>query len=134
MVLTDRQFLIWIHERLVEQYGESPYMDYMHKLRAIITSIPEEQETPQDGRGGNDIRELHSKLGKLQTKTYPIVVLDWDYHTFDVVDDYGDILFIYDAPDSEYVYVEGWLWAGKSIQKTLYKRGDEPFKYVRHID
>jgi len=62
MILTDREFLIWIHERLVNQYGESPYMDYMHKLRAIIITIPADQVTPQDGRGGNDINDLRKRL------------------------------------------------------------------------
>ena len=37
-------------------------MDYMHKLRAIIITIPADQVTPQDGRGGNDINDLRKRL------------------------------------------------------------------------
>jgi len=69
----------------------------------------------------------------MQNESCPVIVLDWDYHTFDVGDDVGDVLFIYDAPDCEFILVEGWLWAGKSIPQTLYKHSDEPFKYVRHL-
>lgn len=42
----DRDFLIWIHERLEHVHGEDPLVDYMHKLRAIIRSTPPEQLTP----------------------------------------------------------------------------------------
>lgn len=59
--MKDRDFLIWIHARL-ENYGDDPLMDFMHKLRAVITSIPEDQETPSDGRGGNNIDQMLEKL------------------------------------------------------------------------
>lgn len=63
---------------------------------------------------------------------YPIVILDWDYDTFDIGDDNGDILFIYDAPqDSELLLVEGWIWVGKYLPQTLYKRDGDPFRFVR---
>lgn len=60
--MTDRDFLMWLHERLTEVYGESSLIDYMHRLRCIITSIPENQITPNDGRGGNDLESLVEKL------------------------------------------------------------------------
>lgn len=44
--MTDKQFLTWIHERLVHVYYEDSYMDYMWKLRSIIQTIPEDQTTP----------------------------------------------------------------------------------------
>ncbi len=44
--MTDRDFLIWIHERLVNVHGENPLFDYMWKLRAVIESTPEDKETP----------------------------------------------------------------------------------------
>jgi len=50
--MKDRDFLIWIHERLKTVHGERPWVDYMHKLRAVIGSIPPEQETPNDGTTG----------------------------------------------------------------------------------
>lgn len=49
--MKDKQFLIWLHERLVEEHGESPIVDYMHKLRAIINATDPEQDTPVFGTG-----------------------------------------------------------------------------------
>ena len=43
--MKDRDFLIWIHERL-EHVGEDPLADHMHKLRAIIYATDEDQLTP----------------------------------------------------------------------------------------
>lgn len=37
---TDREILIWFHNRLVLKYGESELIDYMRRLRWIITKIP----------------------------------------------------------------------------------------------
>lgn len=42
--MNDRDFLFWIHERMVWQ-GNDPHMDYMHKLRAIIKTYPAHKET-----------------------------------------------------------------------------------------
>ncbi|MCP3686308.1 MAG: hypothetical protein GY861_27000 [bacterium] len=36
MKLTDREMLIWFHERLVHVHGEDELVDYMHRLRDII--------------------------------------------------------------------------------------------------
>ena len=44
--MKDRDFLIWIHERLEHVHGENPLVDYMHKLRAIIYATDEDQLTP----------------------------------------------------------------------------------------
>lgn len=44
-MMTDREFLMWLHERITEVYGESSIIDFMHKFRDIITSIPENQKT-----------------------------------------------------------------------------------------
>lgn len=44
--MNDREFLIWLHERLTNIHGESECMDYMHRLRAIIANIPENQRSP----------------------------------------------------------------------------------------
>jgi hypothetical protein len=62
MNMTDREFLMWLHNRLTEVHGEDALMDYMHKFRAIITSIPANQITPSDGRGGNDLKALRNNL------------------------------------------------------------------------
>jgi len=45
MVMKDRDFLKWIHARLVDVHGENECFDYMHKLRSIITATDKEQET-----------------------------------------------------------------------------------------
>lgn len=55
---------MWLHERLTEVHGESMYVDYMHKLRAIISSTPEDKFSPNDGRGCNSLKELKEKLSK----------------------------------------------------------------------
>lgn len=44
--MPDREFLIWLHERLKLVHGESELKDYMHKLRAIICATPPDQLTP----------------------------------------------------------------------------------------
>ncbi len=38
--MTDQEFLCWIHERLEYQNGDNPLMDFMHKLRMIIQTVP----------------------------------------------------------------------------------------------
>ena len=43
--MNDRDFLSWIYERLEHVHGESPLMDYMHKLRSIIEATPRDRET-----------------------------------------------------------------------------------------
>lgn len=34
--MDDKQFLMWIHDRLVNVHGENELFDYMHRLRSII--------------------------------------------------------------------------------------------------
>lgn len=55
--MKDRDFLKWIHERLEHVYGESPLLDYMHKLRAIIAVTDPEQETLNMGMS-NSLKDL----------------------------------------------------------------------------
>lgn len=61
--MTDREHLLWLHDRLTCVHGESALKDYMHRFRAIITAIPADQTTPSDGRGFNGSRTLREKLG-----------------------------------------------------------------------
>lgn len=49
MILKDKDFLKWIHDRLIHVHGESPNVDYIHMLRSIIDTIPENQITPNTG-------------------------------------------------------------------------------------
>jgi len=37
-MLTDKQFLEWIYERLVHVHKESPNYDYMHRLKEIVNN------------------------------------------------------------------------------------------------
>ncbi len=36
--LTDAEFLRWIRDRLVHVYNESPNVDFVHRLNAIIAA------------------------------------------------------------------------------------------------
>lgn len=59
--MKDREYLMWLHERLEHVHGESSLMDYMHKLRAIIRATPEKQETP-NCNSCNGLEELKRQL------------------------------------------------------------------------
>ena len=43
--MTDREFLIWIHQRLVKVHGEREYVDYMHRLREVISGVPKDKDS-----------------------------------------------------------------------------------------
>lgn len=58
----DRDFLMWIHERLQNVHGEKELYDYMHRLRCIIANIPDWRVTPNDGRGTNGLETLKQAL------------------------------------------------------------------------
>lgn len=60
--MRDRNFLIWIHERLVHKHGEEELVDYMHKLRSIIHDTHPLRVSPNDSRGENTMAELRKKL------------------------------------------------------------------------
>lgn len=55
--MKDREFLIWLHERLEHVHKEHHLLDYMHKFRAVISAIPENQET-NSYLGKNSLEEL----------------------------------------------------------------------------
>lgn len=61
--MNDREFLIWIHEKLEDVHGEKPTLDYMHKLRAIIKNTPKNKVTPNISTF-NSIDDLKSDLAK----------------------------------------------------------------------
>lgn len=44
--MKDKEFLQWIHTRLVAVHGENPIIDYMHKLQSIINDYDEDKITP----------------------------------------------------------------------------------------
>lgn len=59
--MTDREFLIWLHERLTEVHGESDLIGHMHRLRCIIRAIPADQTTP-NVNSKNSLKELTETL------------------------------------------------------------------------
>ena len=65
--MNDRDFLMWLYERLENFYGEDACQDYMHKLRAIVKSTPANKVTPWDGQQSRrQINEIYSfdKVGE----------------------------------------------------------------------
>ena len=44
--MNDRDFLIWLHERLVNIHGENDCYGFMHRLRNIIANTPAAQKSP----------------------------------------------------------------------------------------
>jgi hypothetical protein len=65
--MKDREFLMWMHERLEKVHGERPLVDYMHKLRAIIKATPADKETPKT-TCCNSLDELREELPKQKCK------------------------------------------------------------------
>lgn len=62
MPLTDQQFLMWIHERLIIVHGESHLVDYMHHLREIIADTDARQITASVARSDTDRSKLLDAL------------------------------------------------------------------------
>ena len=60
--MRDKEFLIWLHERLEHKHGENPCLDYMHKLRTIINGYDVEKVTPNIGTGNSLEESLGRKL------------------------------------------------------------------------
>jgi len=44
--MKDKEFLQWIHDRMLHVHGENPPVDYMCKLRAIIAATDPNKLTP----------------------------------------------------------------------------------------
>lgn len=59
---TDREVLIWLHERLVHVHGEKELLDYMHRLRHIIKATPKNQVSTKGIH--NDIGDLLRDIEK----------------------------------------------------------------------
>lgn len=66
---TDREILLWFHQRLVHQHKESHLMDYMHRLRWIIQAMPPRKTSRGNGVKAccNNVKDL-GKLLKKKTK------------------------------------------------------------------
>lgn len=59
--MTDRDFLMWIHERMEYIHKESPLVDYMRRLRDIIKATPPDQVTPNVATE-NSLNDLKDNL------------------------------------------------------------------------
>jgi len=55
--MKDKEFLIWLHERLTKVHGEKNMVDYMHRFRAIIINTDPDKKAPP-GPTGNRIEEI----------------------------------------------------------------------------
>lgn len=101
---TDREFLCWLHERLQHQHHESPLIDYMHKLRAIIQDTPIDRCSINMG-AYNSLEELQKLLAGRDDK--PMPTDDRMRVCIDLVIFRGDLL---------------------TPELLMVKRGEEPFK------
>ena len=60
--MTDQQFLMWIHDRLVYVHKESELMDYMHKLRGVIADMDPAKTGPNIARMDTDANDLRNRV------------------------------------------------------------------------
>jgi hypothetical protein len=44
--MSDKDFLLWLAERLIMVYGENENIDFVTKLQAIAKALPVDQVTP----------------------------------------------------------------------------------------
>lgn len=66
--MKDKAFLAWLHERLEFVHGESPNMDYMGKLRAIIRTTPDDRESLNNMEPVSIVRDTVSRLPESYNK------------------------------------------------------------------
>lgn len=71
--MNDKAFLMWLHARFTDVYGEDPLIDHLHKFRAVISSVPETQSTPSDGRGGNSLSDIQSQQLTFEEVVKPVI-------------------------------------------------------------
>lgn len=62
---TDREVLLWFHQRLVNQYNESELYDYMRRLRAIIKTTKSNKISRETKTCNNSLEELGTELKNL---------------------------------------------------------------------
>jgi hypothetical protein len=74
--LNDKQFLIWLRNRMIAVYGEPYAVDFMHKLQGIIDATPKSQDSKWGNvpfKTGLKLEKEFKNNPKLGTKT----VKDW---------------------------------------------------------
>lgn len=69
--MKDREFLLWVRDRLVYVYNESPNVDFVGKLTSIAYAIDPEQVTPNLGSnaGGEEHAARLAKQEKMMGRT-----------------------------------------------------------------
>ena len=60
--MKDKEFLWWIHERLIV-YGDDEFCDFMHHLRSVIRGISHNKESKRTCESGCEIDKMRKKLG-----------------------------------------------------------------------
>ena len=66
--MNDKEFLEWLIDRLVHVYGESPNMDFIHRLRKISHQLPQKE---------SDWKYVKPIIG-LNKEGQPIIFDSWD--------------------------------------------------------
>lgn len=61
--MKDKDFLMWIHDRLVHVYKENENVDFSHKLRNIIDNMDAEKETINTTNSSVYICPISSPVG-----------------------------------------------------------------------
>jgi len=60
--MTERELLIWIHQRMVKVHGESPFFDYMHRLREVIARTSNAEMSSSASMTSMDVLDEIEKL------------------------------------------------------------------------
>ena len=65
-MVSNKEFLQWIHDRMIHVHGEPENMDYMHRFGGIIDVC--------DGTDFDEMRdeinELNKRVGELKTRLF----------------------------------------------------------------
>ena len=65
---TDREVLLWFHDRLIHKYKESELYDYMHRLRHIIAATPRNAVHRTQGGPLNGMDDLQRYLKRKDSR------------------------------------------------------------------
>lgn len=82
---TDREVLIFLHERLVNIHKESDCVGYMHRLRGIIAAVPPDRDSGSPCT--NSLRELLRQLPRLDALKAENWLVKWARRHIERLDD-----------------------------------------------
>lgn len=69
--MDDKATLTWLHDRMINVYGESANVDFLHRLRGIIKDTPKSKTTP----GSYDLKDDPPKSDKDIIKDLDLVTI-----------------------------------------------------------